>query len=131
MLLCHFNNKLESDLRCKYDLPPEVPVSIEWSDDGSCVWAIVVGNTDGVFSFIDYAQVQGLLQEFFMATSVRMLDEYYWPHESSARAFEAYKESVGITDPKITCAAQMDKKYLAKWDDVFNQRCIIEIIKEA
>jgi hypothetical protein len=127
MLLCTFNASLEDKVRIKYRIPEETDVLIQWSEDGSCICSIIVGDVDDVFSFLNYERVQDLILEFFDVTSVQMLEEYYWPDNSSHRSFENYKKSRGLTDPEIRCAADMPEKYMSGWEDIYNQRCVVEL----
>lgn len=129
MLLCNFNKKLEGAVRKKFDLKQDTPVKIHWAEDGSCIWSIVLGDVEDVFSFLDYDQVQEILNDIFGSHEVQLLEEYYWPDNSSAAAFEEYKKSVGLTDPKIRCAAEMPEEYAEGWFKVYNKKAIVEISK--
>ncbi len=127
MLLCNLNDKLECALRKKFDIRAGVPVFIEWADDGSCIMSIIVGNVEDVFSLLDYERVEKLLLEVLGATDVQMLENICWPGNSLTNAFKKFKDDVGITDPKVTCGADLPEAYLAGWEAVWEQRTVVEI----
>lgn len=130
MLLCNFNKKLESGIRQKFDIDPNTPVHVEWAEDGSCICSILIGNVDDIFSYIGYEDVQVLLHELLDATDVQMLDHYYWPDDSSSRAFDDFKKRVGITDPEVTCGAELPDEYQDAWSKTYEQNTIVEIKKD-
>lgn len=131
MLLCNFNKKLETGVREKFNVDPETPVLIEWAEDGSCICSILVGDVSDTFSYFKYEEVQALLLELFGATDVEQLEECYWPDNSSSLAFKEFKKRVGLTDPEITCGAELPDEHRAAWEATYYQNAVVTIKKES
>lgn len=128
MLLRNFNQKLEAELRAKYNVHDStIPVLIDWSEDGSCICSVVVGDVEKMFSYFDYEAVKTLLREFFDASDVQLLEDHYWPYNSIDKAFKEYTAACGITDPKVNCGANLPEEFRSGWNEVYEQNAIVEI----
>jgi hypothetical protein len=127
MLLGRFNDKLETKLRKKYELEPTVPIEINWCDDGSYAHEIIIGNTKGTFSYLNYFEVERLLIEIFKTKHIEVsFDETYWPNNEYEESFAKVKKKHKLGE-EIRCGADLPPKALKDWMDICNQRSIVYI----
>jgi len=130
MLLGHFNTRLEQRVREEFNIDSKVPMIINWADDGSCIMSIIIGDPEEIFSYLDYNDIKELLEKFFKAGGVEMLEDAYWPDNSLQEAFEEFKKAEKITDPNVTCGAELPDDKLQKWTAVWTQRTVVQLLEE-
>ena len=127
MLLCNFTKKLEEKVRKKFNVDPNTQIYINWADDYSCVWDIIIGNVNDVFSYISCDKAHGLTEKLFDAERIEVTEHTYWPMEDVNHKFEKLKKEFNITDPEINCGAKLPPDALKIWNYLWNERSIVEI----